>query len=513
MEHGIVDWSEYLKCERGLLVAPAGHGKTTAIADCLILCPNCSCQLVLTHTHAGIASLKKKFKEKNVPSNKYQLETITGFAQRYVLAFLGASVLPDLEDQKYFSVAVLKCLEILNCPIIQNIISLSFDGVFVDEYQDCTISQHNMILALAKNLPLHILGDPLQGIFNFEDEKLVNFDTDLSGLFGFKIFDLLNYPWRWHRINEPLGHEILNIRNLLTKGENCLRLSNHPEKGIYIELWPNAGDSYSSEYLKWMSSTIRKHESQSTLVLCPSYFEKNSKGTTVLKGDLPDRIKIKNQFDFKNNYLILDAIDGGSYYTISKKIDSYIARCAKSTRIDKIKHLFDLLASLYVSKTFLSKWFSSTKRGWKFKDKKNSNEKEICEVIKNNFNTFKETPSLSSLLEVLNTIKSLNGYSNHRPDFWGEIIKCVKHAISEGESLYKTMEKHRSRLRHIGRKIEGRCIGTTLLTKGLEFDTVILLNADKFQDKKHFYVAISRACRKLVMITHNITINFKMTEL
>ena len=67
MERSVIDWTEFLACDRGLLIAPAGHGKTTAIADCLNLCPDDSCQLVLTHTHAGIASLKKKFKEKKVP--------------------------------------------------------------------------------------------------------------------------------------------------------------------------------------------------------------------------------------------------------------------------------------------------------------------------------------------------------------------------------------------------------------------------------------------------------------
>lgn len=35
----MIDWREFIKCKRGLLIAPAGHGKTTAIADCLLQCP------------------------------------------------------------------------------------------------------------------------------------------------------------------------------------------------------------------------------------------------------------------------------------------------------------------------------------------------------------------------------------------------------------------------------------------------------------------------------------------
>jgi len=41
------------------------------------------------------------------------------------------------------------------------------------------------------------------------------------------------------------------------------------------------------------------------------------------------------------------------------------------------------------------------------------------------------------------------------------------------------MKKQKNILRRIGRKIFGKCMGTTLLTKGLEFDTVVILNAHK----------------------------------
>lgn len=508
MVHEVVDWSEFLACERGLLIAPAGHGKTTTIADCLNLCPDDSCQLVLTHTHAGIASLKKKLKEKKVPPHKYQLETITGFAQRYVLAFLGASALPHSEDRDYFSAAVAKCIDLLNTPVLQYIINVSFDGVFVDEYQDCTISQHNMILSLAQKLPLHILGDPLQGIFDFESERLVNFDTDLSGLFGFKIFNLLNYPWRWHETNEELGREIKRIRAALNDQNQSIQLIPNPKNEIYVEVWENAPDHHSSEYIKWLSRIIHKYESNSTLILCPSYFEKNSHGVEIMRGDLNDRIKIKYQIDYTNSYRVLDAIDGKSYYAVSKSIDQYISRCVKKSRIDPIKHFFNVLSSLYVSRTFLSKWISKTKKGWAFTDKNKTEDKVLSILIKNSFKKFIESPSLNSLLSVLHTVKSIKGYSNHRPDFCDEILICAKQAIDEGTSLYNAMDKHRSRLRHMGRKIEGKCIGTTLLTKGLEFDTVILLHADKFEDKKHFYVAISRACRRLVFITQKTVLTF-----
>jgi DNA helicase-2/ATP-dependent DNA helicase PcrA len=50
------------------------------------------------------------------------------------------------------------------------------------------------------------------------------------------------------------------------------------------------------------------------------------------------------------------------------------------------------------------------------------------------------------------------------------------------------MKEIRNIKRRIGRKISGRCTGTTLLTKGLEFDTVAVLDAHKFKCLENFYV-------------------------
>lgn len=89
----------------------------------------------------------------------------------------------------------------------------------------------------------------------------------------------------------------------------------------------------------------------------------------------------------------------------------------------------------------------------------------------------------------------------HFKELYREIKRASNIAESEGIPLYEAMTQLKNNIRHVGRKIEGRCIGTTLLTKGLEFDTVVLYEAHKFTDAKNFYVAISRARKKLVLIT------------
>lgn len=90
-----------------------------------------------------------------------------------------------------------------------------------------------------------------------------------------------------------------------------------------------------------------------------------------------------------------------------------------------------------------------------------------------------------------------------------DIYKALKKAQMDKITISDAIKQNRDILRQIGRKVEGRCIGTTLLTKGLEFDTVIVLNFQEFEDRNNFYVAITRACKRLVLIgnTHNIHFN------
>ena len=48
-------------------------------------------------------------------------------------------------------------------------IKSTYSGLFVDEYQDCTKKQHEIIKILAELIPTRILGDFLQGIFEFNE--------------------------------------------------------------------------------------------------------------------------------------------------------------------------------------------------------------------------------------------------------------------------------------------------------------------------------------------------------
>ena len=65
--------------------------------------------------------------------------------------------------------------------------------------------------------------------------------------------------------------------------------------------------------------------------------------------------------------------------------------------------------------------------------------------------------------------------------------------------MYDRMVSHRERIRFFGRNVEGKCIGSTLLTKGLEFDDVIVIDAHNILDKNNLYVALTRAAKRLII--------------
>ena len=55
-----MDYQTFVDGDKTLLVAPAGHGKTYTIVESLKY--TTGRQLILTHTHAGVASIKEKIK-------------------------------------------------------------------------------------------------------------------------------------------------------------------------------------------------------------------------------------------------------------------------------------------------------------------------------------------------------------------------------------------------------------------------------------------------------------------
>lgn len=490
-----MNYQEFISKEKSLLVAPAGYGKTHTLAECLKYTPDDERQLILTHTHAGIASIKEKIKAMNIQSSKYHIETITGFAQKYVQAFYCGSDKKKLGDDNYFEYIIEKSLLLFKLESVKRIINNSYNGLFVDEYQDCTTSQHNMIMLLIEVLSTYILGDPMQGIFNFnKNNPLVNFEDDLV---DFEYKTTLTTPWRWKKEgnNEQLGNSLKEIREILESENKEIDVSSYP--GITFH---KINDSdiyrprtvYRNELNKLVLNKKGADDLKSILVLLPDDYRSSSAAI---------RSNLKSRIDFSRQLKLLEAIDDKDYYIISGIIDDIVSTIdSKSDYIKVLK--VELFLNLFNS-TDIKAWFSKdcVKR-------RRAPHEENCKLLNNHMDVFIKSPSLVNLFAILLFLRDGLKLKTKRHEMLNSILKAIKFAIIEQTTVYDAMIQQKNILRRVGRKVQGKCIGTTLLTKGLEFDTVVVLDAHKFKSMKHFYVAITRACKRLILFSEKEILSF-----
>lgn len=309
---------EFLSDPKGLLIAPAGHGKTYSIAQMVSSVEANKPQLILTHTHAGIASLKKKFQEQGIPPKKYTIETICGFLQRYVLSLCKRIDIPNQEDKNFFQQIAEIAVHLFSTPAVRRIVTQSYSHLYVDEYQDCTVDQHKIIMLMSVELPTHLLGDPLQGIFDFA-QPIVDFEKDLL---AFNRYDFLQTPWRWKNAGkENLGQLILGMRQSLLKDRNVNLVTNN-EVGCFI--YNTQTQQRQKFFLQKLGPflNVLSQRSNSILVIFPSYID--YKG--IPRGTISDRCTAKAQIDVRNKFTLIEAIDDSSYYKCAKSLDELIKK-------------------------------------------------------------------------------------------------------------------------------------------------------------------------------------------
>lgn len=490
----------FVKGKKTMLVAPAGHGKTHTIAECLKHTDGR--QLILTHTHAGVASIKDKISRSNIKPAKYRITTISSFAQKYSHAFYTGTDIPNQEDSTYHAFVVQKAKRIFECSAVKRVIAASYAGLFVDEYQDCTKDQHAMILALSDTLPTHILGDRMQGIFDFNGDA-VDFETDLK---EFSMFPELPIPHRWYQEgnNKGLGDLLKGYREQLS-AQKPISLTTSPNDGLHVVVvqrdeFQDVNSKYRKGLKKLIENPEDKPEYESLLLLVPEYQETKNGGIRVPKGDIQHRAQIRTQIDYSKSLKLLEALDDRSFYSTAKKADSLINGInrakKKTTRIRK-----DALDSLF-NKTDLNKWFNNDG----LKNKKNIDEKARSLRVRNRIESFIISPTSANLIEIILEAKNGLKLKYKRPEIVFSLSRALKEAGQNNISVYEAMKSGRNAVRRSGRKVHGKCIGTTLLTKGLEFDTVAILDAHKFECPKHLYVALTRCCKKLIIFTEQTTL-------
>ena len=218
------------------VVLPAGAGKTELIARATrFASETAGRQLILTHTHAGVHALRDRLARLGVAPQSYKLTTIAGWALMWALHYPSVSGLRTTQpNQDEWDAVYDGARQVLANPHLASRVRESYGGGFVDEYQDCTLRQHSLSLALSQLMPLRVLGDPLQGIFGFTGDSIL-WSRDVESSF------VPNPASCRSRLKSTHGDGQRAIRNLGNGYSNCDRLCCRASQSISLS-HPSSGD-------------------------------------------------------------------------------------------------------------------------------------------------------------------------------------------------------------------------------------------------------------------------------
>ena len=447
------------KLKNAAIIAPAGHGKTEMITE-LVKCGT-KRQLLLTHTNAGVDTLRKRLAKYQIPSTSYHISTIAAFCTRWCLAYPNAAefnttLSPSRAQAKeYYSQLYAGAGLIFQKKWALRVLASTYEGIIVDEYQDCLIDQHSIFIAMNEILPVRVLGDPLQGIFGFAG-TLVDWDN-----LGFQIVDIETKPWRWQKTNPELGEQLAILReNLLPilKGKTCsvdLRLHSNAVTIVSPTVVDSNQYSLINEVRSFSSVVFITQWERSQINFCksaPGVFQVDE------KVDCNELFDFAAKFDEESNErLMLSIIEFGKMCstgvsselsTIKKRVESGVT---DFSRIKKHAQFCELLWKVNQSRAPI----------------------DICNAI-----------------------------------MWFEEQRSLKYAILRDCSVLEAASQIRTETSLHRSSFGYRYLSSrTLLSKGLEFDCVII---DMRQPLKarDFYVAMTRAMRKIFVITSSPVIQF-----
>jgi len=451
---------------RGTITAPAGCGKTQLIADTISLHKEIKPILVLTHTNAGVSSLRIRLQRNGVPNSAYRLATIDGFAMRLVGRFPVRSGLnPEVLELKTPRTDYPNIREaawrLLQAGHLSDALSATYSRLIVDEYQDCSLTQHAIVDWAAEVLPTCILGDPMQAIFGFRGNVLVDWNTNVLQQFP-AIGELLT-PWRWRNAGtEALGDWLLNCRHTLAAG-GSIDLHTAPQEVNWIPLTLRSADQQRMEAARTRTNT----RDGSVLVIGDSM---NVQGRHRMASHTPGATNVES-VDLK------DLTDFGQSFEVS----------AEDSLVRLVTFAGNVMTN--VGATELLRRVSSIQRG----TARNPPTPTEAAVV-----AFANAPSLTSALNALTAIKEQPNVRAYRP----EILRCCMVAIqaaSDGScTLHNATIREREKNRYMSRPIARRSVGSTLLLKGLEAEVAVLLQPETM-DAKHLYVALTRGSQRVVI--------------
>ncbi len=469
------DIETVIAAQKGLVEAPAGCGKTQLIVNVLAE-PSELPTLVLTHTSAGVAALRNRLLERGIPKNRYRVATIDSWAIHAIGCYPQCSgYTADPEHVDYIAnrqAATRLCTN----GTIRSIIAANYGRLLVDEYQDCSVSQHALISALSNILPTVVFGDPLQAIFGFGADTLPHWENEVLAFYPH--LGTLNIPWRWNNLGaDDLGNWLLQARHALLSGQP-----------IDLRTCPN--------FIQWIPIP--------------------SNPANLIPTQISIQFNINRDFPADNILIIGDSINPDTRHAYASRARGVqvVETVDLNDTLNHVRNIVDKVgpALLEAILDFLRGVMVNV-QGPQLHTRVQS--------IANGRNRTPPTPQENAAVcvyqdggypEALMFLEAMNQDQNRRV-YRGTPFRLLVEAIQRVSSdptlnLVDVFISMRERQRHAGRIVAGRSVGSTLLLKGLEADHVIILDADhpdprRRMDAKHLYVALTRGAKSVTVFSRN----------
>lgn len=456
---------------RGSVVAAAGCGKTELIARSVAV--GAGRQLVLTHTNAGVDALRRRLRRCGVASDQSNVDTVAGWSLKYILSFPARSggIPLKADGSTNWDEIYPRMTALLHADIVRKVITASYAGAYVDEYQDCDEAQHALVSALAEILPVRILGDPLQAVFRFAG-ALPPWAAAVEA--AFPRVGLLTTPWRWRREghNQALGDWLGEARDTL-EAMQPLDLSRGP---LRLVRTPSFGG--------WQE------------VGRTTCFEAADEGGTcvaVLK--------------WPGDYQRLGRVTGGLFQCVepidARDARDWLVRLERSlpeNRWVRVQEFLRVIA-IHVDEAMrpVEEALNGPDHGPAPADVRHVI--ELIELV--------GRPNSGTAVagELLSSLAALPGLRVFRRELLWAAVDTLHDAAEAGYVDLQSVLRHRRNLTsHIGRRLARRTVGSILLLKGMEFDHAIVIDTGHFS-LQDIYVALTRGSKSLTVLSPRTVID------
>lgn len=463
---------------RGSIVAAAGCGKTEQIGEATRLAKRR--RLILTHTHAGVDALRQRMTRLKVPSANFHIDTLAGWCLRYAVSFPKLSQVKlsvPATDAEWTSVYE-GAARIIEAGAVTRVLDATYEGLYVDEYQDCNALQHRVVTAISQHLPVCVFGDPLQAIFDFKGQPPVDFDADVFPRFA-KAGEMTR-PWRWHNEgNDKLAAWLAATRTGLEQ-RNELDLSALPDGVAWVRL---PGDTkYQAAAVIGEAKRLLKDGEKLVVIADAKRLAMRAKLAKSLAAagfSNIEPIDCKPLFQFAKAF---EAANGAARLDL---LLEFIVSCMTGVGAAKFK---ESLVSLREGKK---------KHRSKYGDLIDTAE-AIC----------RGDAGYGRPLSLLEGFHTRIATDTFRREMFYALRSALRAKVATPAlSLTDAIRDIQTKVRHIGRHIGYRSVGSTLLVKGLEFDRAVVVGTPDMS-KKDWYVALTRATKGMTILSASRHVTF-----